>query len=487
MHPDKGGSTAGFTALQAAFETLSDVNRRAVYDALAADVRRPATKECWTCTMAICDFCTRRQHWKGGVPLHWPLVNAPNRLTEQLGKQELEVKRKEDGLAYKMRQPGYRCREILASASPGGTSTPPLLDIEATSSSLRVQHKGFAPVLYRAWSKPVKVTGGVTSWVSTTGQLLALVVPKAFEGDVWSSCFKGDSYASRCLCSPYSLLQLPHEVQLEMPLPYWVEPAEDIQVSIGRSTLQVSVDGWLALKRTFWRNQEQSMRLLDAHKEQHGRHSHEKVFLPCVANPPAANMSPVPDANGGPHSFAPTVSALKTSTAVNPGHSVKRPAASMLLGVTLALPEPTAEDVMYKKGIRQNNAAAVRSCLHGSGKTGAAFFIEDEDEFGLQALLQALQFAEVGHAWVCPNPWEVAAGSCGLRSPAVASAGSSAGEAGGASSVCGRWVADEAALPAGAQQHLKWLREAAAGTDKQLPQDAVADQAVSSMDSTRGS
>lgn len=28
--------------------------------------RRPATKECWTCRMAICDFCTRRQHWKVG-------------------------------------------------------------------------------------------------------------------------------------------------------------------------------------------------------------------------------------------------------------------------------------------------------------------------------------------------------------------------------------------------------------------------------------
>jgi hypothetical protein len=29
--------------------------------------RRPATKECWTCGMAICDFCTRRQHWKVGL------------------------------------------------------------------------------------------------------------------------------------------------------------------------------------------------------------------------------------------------------------------------------------------------------------------------------------------------------------------------------------------------------------------------------------
>lgn len=26
--------------------------------------RRPATKQCWTCGMHICAFCTRRQHWK---------------------------------------------------------------------------------------------------------------------------------------------------------------------------------------------------------------------------------------------------------------------------------------------------------------------------------------------------------------------------------------------------------------------------------------
>jgi len=27
---------------------------------------------------------------QGSVPLHWPLVNAPNRMVEQLGRQELE-------------------------------------------------------------------------------------------------------------------------------------------------------------------------------------------------------------------------------------------------------------------------------------------------------------------------------------------------------------------------------------------------------------
>ena len=26
--------------------------------------KRPATKECWTCGMQICEFCTLKRHWK---------------------------------------------------------------------------------------------------------------------------------------------------------------------------------------------------------------------------------------------------------------------------------------------------------------------------------------------------------------------------------------------------------------------------------------
>ena len=26
--------------------------------------RRPSNKECWTCGMKICDFCTLKRHWK---------------------------------------------------------------------------------------------------------------------------------------------------------------------------------------------------------------------------------------------------------------------------------------------------------------------------------------------------------------------------------------------------------------------------------------
>lgn len=47
---------------------------------------------------------------------------------------------------------------------------------------------------------------------------------------LFAALLQGDSHGARCLQSPYRLLQLPHEVQLEMPLPFWVVPEEDLQV-----------------------------------------------------------------------------------------------------------------------------------------------------------------------------------------------------------------------------------------------------------------
>jgi hypothetical protein len=41
---------------------------------------------------------------------------------------------------------------------------------------------------------------------------------------------QGDSHGARCLPRPYSLLQQPSEVTLELPLPFWVMPEEDLQV-----------------------------------------------------------------------------------------------------------------------------------------------------------------------------------------------------------------------------------------------------------------
>ena len=49
-----------------------------------------------------------RAHWiRGAAPLHWPLVDAPGRMAELLGRQELERKRLEDGWSYLLTLPGY--------------------------------------------------------------------------------------------------------------------------------------------------------------------------------------------------------------------------------------------------------------------------------------------------------------------------------------------------------------------------------------------
>jgi hypothetical protein len=95
-------------------------------------------------------------------------------------------------------------------------------------------------------------------------------------------------------------------------------------------------------------------------------------------------------------------------------------------------------------GVRQNNAAATRSCRNGHGKTGYAFFADDEDEFGLANLLQALLFHETGRTPIIPKPWELATGAVG-----VGDARSS------------RWIEQEQQLPADVQQLLRFVRGAA--------------------------
>lgn len=69
--------------------------------------RRPATKECWTCGMQICEFCTLKRHWRDGVPLHWPLINSDH-MKERLAKRELEKKRIDDANRLALEDPNYR-------------------------------------------------------------------------------------------------------------------------------------------------------------------------------------------------------------------------------------------------------------------------------------------------------------------------------------------------------------------------------------------
>jgi hypothetical protein len=97
--------------------------------------------------------------------------------------------------------------------------------------------------------------------------------------------------------------------------------------------------------------------------------------------------------------------------------------------------------------VRQNNASATRSCRNGNGKQGYAFFADDEDEFGLASLLQALLFHETGSTVERLQPWELAVGV--------------AGRAGAGSAASSRCIQQERELPADVQQQLRWIRAAA--------------------------
>lgn len=84
------------------------------------------TQECWTCGMAICSLCGRRRHYRGAAPLHWPLVDAPGRLAELLGRRELEAKRIEDG----------RARLLLAVTGQRWVQLPPPPRLPARTADL---------------------------------------------------------------------------------------------------------------------------------------------------------------------------------------------------------------------------------------------------------------------------------------------------------------------------------------------------------------
>jgi hypothetical protein len=53
---------------------------------------------------------------------------------------------------------------------------------------------------------------------------------------------------------------MPAEVQLELSLPFWVHPIEDVKVVIGCRHLTVEVDGYMRLTRTYYCSTTQKQR-----------------------------------------------------------------------------------------------------------------------------------------------------------------------------------------------------------------------------------
>ena len=444
-HPDKGGDPGTFGRIQGAYETLIDPQKRAVYDAWAKELqfryvrsmpagvplggedilldefehlglkcnpatqlvitcevcRRPATKKCWTCAMDICEFCTLKRHWKGTFPLHWPLINSDH-MKERLGKRELERKRIEDSKTLALQDPNFRSetqlKDIRAfrlaaseiAARPDARTTFDLrlgrfymwaqsaraiyiackvpagyadreLVIECTHDGLLIQSESSPPLINRLWSFTIDAGKPIESFKTEDNTFCALVIPKGVFGEHWDSVFKGDSTGLRCLQPPYSIFETAEDCIIEVTLPFWTE-AEDVCTEITTFGISVKTRSGMTIDRTFWRNKEEEARRRD--------------YVPIEPEQCAWSMDDDVDAHGEK---------------------------CRVLLLSLARPPATEEEVMYKKGVRQDNRSAQRQgSMH---LKGYRLFVEDEDEFGLEDILSGLVYAECGAAYIAPKPW----------------------------------------------------------------------------------
>ncbi|KAL4457675.1 hypothetical protein ABPG75_012540 [Micractinium tetrahymenae] len=476
LHPDKGGDPVAFGRLQAAFDVVGDAQKRQVYDTWAKDLqfryvrtaatgpgglglggedilldefenlglhcdpatqlvvtcevcRRPATKECWTCGMRICEFCTLKRHWKGSFPLHWPLINSDH-MRDKLGKRELERKRVEDSEKLQLEDPNFRSEAelkdirafkqaamelrqrpdkgaatydlrlakfymwaqtpgtvFIACRVPTGYADKELV-IECSTARLLVQSEDAPPLIDRLFAHDMDHTRPLESFRTEDNRVCVLAIPKSQWGEHWPCLFRGDSEGARCMQPPYTLSETEDDVLLELELPFWIE-REDVAVDFGHDRLRVGVRNTLQLARTYWRNSQEESRRRDY-----------AVIVPeqCV-------WSLEEDMNAE-------------------GERCK------LLVATLARPDLTEEEVTYKKGKRQDNRAADRpGAVYDKGWR---FFADDEDLYRLEDTLQALCFLEQGRTFVPAKPW-----------------------ANGEES---KWVSEELLLPPAVREHVARLR-----------------------------
>jgi hypothetical protein len=75
-----------------------------------------------------------------------------------------------------------------------------------------------------------------------------------------------------------------------------------------------------------------------------------------------------------------------------------------ILCVTLVRPGVTEDEIKWKKGVRQDNRQGKRP--EGMNKKGYRFFIDDEDEYGLEDYLQAICLLDCGKTYVPSKPWD---------------------------------------------------------------------------------
>jgi len=150
---------------------------------------------------------------------------------------------------------------------------------------------------------------------------------------------------------------------LNFEVPFWID-SDDVHVDITETGIRVEVRNEVFVRRTFWRNAEEESRS-DAYR---------------VVDVDECSWQLEDDIG-------------------QDGEKCK------LLSVTLVRPPLTEDEIQWKKGVRQDNRQGKR---RGGphGLRGYRFFVDDEDEYGLEDYLQALCLLQCGKAWVPVKPWD---------------------------------------------------------------------------------
>jgi len=445
-HPDKGGDPQMFGQVRKAWETLSDPQARETYDTWMKELKyrfipgvtpraeggedillddfermgifcdantqlvilcevcgRPSNKECWVCTCRYCDFCERKQHWKGRFGLHYAVHNVPS-MRDELAKKELERKRVEDAKRMALEDPNFREEHTLKEIRAFKEAATALADLpnnkvtydlktakcymwsqtarfvyvavyvptgyvdkeihmEVTPSTLLLQPEDSPPVIDRLFSGECSQSEPIDTFKAQDNTFITLAIPKKIPGEKWKELFKGDSTGARCMQPPYKLLETNEDVTMEIQLPFWIDK-EDCFVEITPRFVHVRVRNEVELFRTYWR---------DTKKEK--------------------------EPKGEPYKGV--VDAAESSWCLDDEENAEGEPCKVLQ-VTFVKPALSDEEKQWKKGKQQDN----RVFEIGGHKKGVRFFLDDEDYFQCEDILQALCFLETGESFVPAKPYD---------------------------------------------------------------------------------
>ena len=400
--------------------------------------RRPSNRECAICGMKMCDFCGRKQHWKGKWGLHWPMVQVD--MYKRQAKQELDDKKEADARRRMLEDPNHRderqkederhlLRErrhaaqekdgavgvysrslaryyawaqtdamvIVAVWCPNfgkgkrfelGLESGKRFVVQSTDEAKGVKEP---PVVDRllahdiALDRPADVLQGTEA-----SGMFQVRMHKANAGEHWSRLFLGDPDGVRCLVPPWRMTEGVDDVVLEIDCPHWVQ-ADDVSVEFTDEEFTCKVAGHIETWRTYWKQPPESQR-----------------------NKPKCDL----------HMPVDTPECLWSLEDEEDEHGADK----KVLMLNFVRPEPTPGEIEWKKGKRDDNRS-----VGGSGEMkGVRFFADDHDVFGLEPWLMAHCFKEAGRTFV---PFDF---KDRRQLPS-------------------RWVSDRHDLPPGAQRALEQL------------------------------